>query len=447
VPNRNKPSGAASPRKIKGVTNTMKTLNLSLDTIRKSSRIADEFMNQNDHLRNVSTYSEYNQRAAGFAEILDGETGFTSFTPIVKFNCEEAFQAIMRNGEQHDFFQKLDDMDYYVRAAFQDLFWMVFYSSHADIVSRRVPSNAMDFIKLKKSEFPEQWKQVPSSPKLTRLVAWMFGEKAGGVMDYLTTKAPREDKAGAVEEYRVFISVLPHNVAGMSFYSSKNHGGDSWQGYNGTSCQDPRRSHDASLINHLPASIKEQTAAVAWLAKRENNDIWQPVYEARAMVRIVPAEQKTLFMICNPYFSSPTTKNILIEGLKNQLAGKAIFAPEITRWGVECTDIEVEISDCEYSGETRQECSTCNGHGVEYIEHYCNCEHCDRGDEEIECSECEGTGFYEDSDGVYLPYIDDTNVIDIEDTRIIYTLPTSLLLELGAMVEQIELEDMEDIEV
>jgi hypothetical protein len=455
----------------------MNTLNIDLETIRKSSNIADSFLNENKHLSSVHTYSEYNNRAAGFSALVNAECGWYSFTPVIKMNVEIPWQTVLRESEQFDYLNIKTETQGSAADALRDLYWKVFYLSHADIIARRVSAEILEYIKQKKQEYPEQFKPCPSSPKLTKLVGWMFGEKAGGAMDYLTTKCPREDKAGALDEYRIFVSVLPHNVAGMSYYSSGNHGGANWQGYSGTSCQDPERSHDHSLINHLPASIKEQTLATAWIAKRENNDIWSPVYEARVNIRIVPFFNKELFLICNPYYTNPTVKHVLVEGLKNEFDGLMIYAPDTSVWGCETTDIEIDIEYCYYEGRKVDECHHCNGHGeIENDCHQCDgtgwerpeCECCygsgeiENGDEwetcedcngygykEIECCDCDGHGHFteecdecggsgnlDEYDDEYLPYIDDTAIIAIDGEMITYTLPNDLLVEMGVMNEE-----------
>lgn len=416
----------------------MNTLNLNTDMIRKSCRIADRFLTENEHLSSIGIYNHYNPRFDGFADIVDAETGFTSFTPFVKIDISGEWGNVLDNAEYSEYRQKYESLNcsYSVDCRFRDLYFKVKNLDHVELVHRVVPTALLDFIKLLKQEFPEQFKTCPMSPKLTRLIGWMFGEKAGGAMDFLTTKAPREDKAGELDEYRIFVSVLPHNVAGMSYYAAKNHGGSKWQGYNGTSCQDPSTCTDPDLINHLPASVMEQSSAVAWLAKRENDNVWEPVYESRSMIRIVPCEKKNLFLICNTYYTSPTVKGILVDGLKNHFSGKMLYAPEIPcRWNCDhTTDIMVNILDCEYSGSRRGECPDCNGSGTVETEHECDCPHCSISYDDAECWTCDGTGESNDDDyNTFLPYLDDTGVIQIESDCITYSLPTDILVSMGAI--------------
>ncbi|ALA07299.1 hypothetical protein SECTIM467_175 [Brevibacillus phage SecTim467] len=465
----------------------MNKLSLESDAFLRSSAVASGFLNANIHLREVSAYYLYNERFVGFNDLGLNEKGYTSFIPSVKLNVEDAWQRIVHSSEYDTYFAKVVKFDNFEeRHAWGQLFWMVRGLCHKDIIARNVTPEIINHIRNKKKEF-ESFRKCPSSPKLAKLIGFLFGEKAGGAMDWLTTKCPREDKAGKLDEYRIFISVLPHNVAGMSYYSSKNHGGSSWQGHNGTSCQDPSRTHRHDLINHLPASLSENTLAIAWLAKRENNDIWHPVYEARANIRLIPCKNKNLFLICSAYFTNPTASSILIEGLKNQYPEMMIYAPDVQVYGVDVMDIEVTIDSVEYEGQNVCECYACSGTGeVEIDCPSCNglgdecreCEECggygsvcsEDGEEkdtcsychgegefntecgdcggnryfQVECSSCDGTGYQTEFDDIYLPYIDDTHVILCESEMIIYTLPIDLLIEMGAI--DVECEELEEYE-
>lgn len=442
----------------------MKKMSVSRELIIESCRVADYFLNENKHLRNVDSYALYNQRYAGFKDLgITDETGYISFTPHVVMNVENDWQNILYDVEYTPFMAKVDDIpDWWAAQCLKNLYWNIRDLKHRDIIARNVPADMLEYVKNLKKAGHEKGidvlKKLPTSPKLTKLVAYLFGEKSGGALDWLTTKCPREDKAGALEEYRIFISVLPHNIAGMSYYAAANHGGERWQGYNGTSCQDPARSSNHDLINHLPASLMENTLAVAWLAKRENaGDIFRPVYEARANIRLVPCQNKNLFLICKTYFTNPTARHILKDGLKNQFPGMMLDAEEIQTYNVELTEIYVDLDSVEYEGEENCDCWRCDGAGT-IIETYSHdCETCDgtgyicgedeedeecpdcngygqhEEEEEEECPDCDGTGIHTSYSGTYMPYIDDTHIIDMDADSIRYDLPTDLLLELGAI--------------
>jgi hypothetical protein len=449
----------------------MRKMAVSRDIIIQSCRVADSFLNNNRHLRNVDSYSLYNQRYAGFKDLgITDETGYISFTPMVTMDVESEWQDLLYKAEYDAYVKKIDETtdDWLTAQCLRNLYWQVSNISHKDIIARNVPAGILDYIRNLKKQGHEKGidvlKKLPTSPKLTKLVAYMFGEKSGGAMDWLTTKCPRENKTGAVEEYRIFVSVLPHHVAGMSYYAAANHGGKDWNGYGGTSCQDPARSRNHDLINHLPASLMENTLAVAWLAKRENaDDIFRPVYEARALIRLVPCEYKNLFLICKPYFTDPTVRHILKDGLKNQFPGLMLDAEGIGIYGTELTEIHVELDSVEYEGEEVCDCWRCDGTG-NIIETYTHdCETCDGTgyvgeDEEVEecpecegwgqceveeeetCPSCDGEGHHSSYSGEYLPYVDDTSIIAIDEESILYYLPTDLLINMGAIQPELELE-------
>lgn len=412
-----------------------------------SASMADSLMHENEYLERVEAATIYNQRLAGFQDLgITNEVGYTGFIPNVTQDFTEHWDNLIRGDWQnlHRTVREHNVSDYWEREqALENLHTWVRTIDKESILSRTVPENLRVWIDGRIENNPDWtfFKKIPKSPKLTKLIAFLYGSASGGALDWLTTKAPREIVRGELDEYRIYVSVLPHHVAGMSFYSSYNHGGERWGGQNGTSCQDPRNEDSFSLIGHLPGSVAEQTLGVAWLTKRENNDAWRPVMEARALVRIVPTPTKNLFIICKQYGTNETVKNILLEGLKNQYPNRMLSRAELADYSVERIDIEVDIWDCNVEVEYgNPECPHCDSDGE--VLHNCDCEHCPHNGEYMPCPECGGDNV--DPDGGYetqcfTPYVDDTDFVAIDDTLVTYTIPVTALQACGVPVENGEL--------
>lgn len=111
------------------------------------------------------------------------------------------------------------------------------------------------------------------------------------------------------KECYITISDLPQHIAGMSYYAALN----SWDGYNGTSCQDTRQS--GNEVMKLTGSLYDDRLFIAMLhySLDDLQDMTDKL-KARCMMRYVEVEEKSM-LLSTHYYGDIETKDILHNGL------------------------------------------------------------------------------------------------------------------------------------
>ena len=161
----------------------------------------------------------------------------------------------------------------------------------------------------------------------------MFGEQSN-IVKWFTNKCPKKLESGENKQYNVTLSVLPHHIAGMSFYAPYNWGGDRWlEGWNGTSCLDTIRNSVGDCVYQVPSSMMDSTLAIAYLTESNNTDIFEPRYLARVLVRLVYVDGEPIMITCRPFFVSNEATHVLLEGLKNMFNNIHTVGDIRDNWG------------------------------------------------------------------------------------------------------------------
>jgi transcription elongation factor Elf1 len=191
------------------------------------------------------------------------------------------------------------------------------------------------------------------------------------------------------------VSDLVQHIAGMSYYAEE----DSWDGYNGTSCQNPK--YDTDMAMSLGGSLWDNKLFVGMLHESlEDLEDMTDKLIARTILRLIHIDKKPC-LIATTYYGNNDTKDMLHNAL-NQLNEVDIYSKDIRngydreyieesangwynmpivkdihiRETIEC-EVEVECPHCEGDGETSVyvdeagehvniECPCCGGSGETY---------------------------------------------------------------------------------
>lgn len=209
------------------------------------------------------------------------------------------------------------------------------------------------------------------------------------------------------------ISDLPQHIAGMSYYAKMH----SWDGYGGTSCQDPRHDYEECIC--LAGSLHDNKLFVGMLHNSLDDlkDMTDKLL-ARTLFRLLHIDNEQV-LVATTYYGNNTTKNELHLAIE-QLEEINVFTKEILDDGQYIKEVangyyQMEITSEVYVCETIDdyvhiECPMCNGDGEYEILSY----EFDR-EFNIACPACGGTGEYETS--VYIDIDEYVEVADIEEIR------------------------------
>lgn len=189
------------------------------------------------------------------------------------------------------------------------------------------------------------------------------------------------------------VSDRVQHIAGMSFYSNLQ-----WDGYNDSSCQDPRWDYSGMEENEgviqLAGSLHDNKLFIAFLHENiEDLDNMDDMMIARSIMRYITIDGKPALVACQ-YYGNNNSKDELHNALE-QLSAYDIY-PE-TKYNLDYEEL-TESANGFYSMTTWEEirvsyevdeyvdteCPTCEGSGeMEYDGH------------DIECCTCEGSGTME----------------------------------------------------
>lgn len=191
------------------------------------------------------------------------------------------------------------------------------------------------------------------------------------------------------------ISDRPQHITGMSAYAKLY----TWDGYNGSSCQDPRHTH-ANYPIRLGGSLHDNKLFVGMLhdSMEDLNDMTDKLI-ARTVLRLVHIDEKPC-MISTAYYGNNETKNLLDNAIKqlrivdiydNSIIGthdSTTIRERANGYFEMCEEEEIHV--CETIEEDVSVTCPCCHNGTMEV-------YADRLDTyvNIECPACGGTGRYE----------------------------------------------------
>ena len=396
------------------------------DILQRSMEKAQEVLDISFNLREAGVKADYLQRD-DFWQQLVGEQGYMMFHPEVEADLVPEFRDVSKDDihELEHVYNRLPyGRDQVAHLRFQVAQKLVESINTEHLLQNTVPNKVMSYIEAYCIAIHNDTaKEAKSyrSPKLSKLLVKLFGEKSETVKWY-TTKCPKNLDSGLLKEWTITISILPHHIAGMSYYAAANHGGDKWiEGWNGTSCMDTKRNGIGSGVFQLVPSMRDVTMAVAYLSRSEDKDVWNPIYQARALLRVVHIHGEPHFLICRPYFTSRKTRHILIEGLKNAFPN-AHYTGDMRSFDGEGVQFRVEYpKNIELEVDKEFVCSDCEGDGFMGYDQY---------NEPVDCETCHGEGRWHIDDS-FLPYIDDHDFIIVNHDEIVFKLPVKYFASKG----------------
>lgn len=394
---------------------------LTTTLLEKSIEKANEIFNCSENLTNAGADARkaYVERIPYLTNLL-GESGHISFHPYVTKDLTTDFRNALEKElhKTHDeYYLKYHTTSEDARKArhrwvLTDILNEVI--TNEDLLQNKIPYLVREAI--------EQYKiEGFNSPKLSKMLVKLYGEQSE-VVKWFTCKCPKKLELGLNKHYKVHVSILPHHIAGMSYYAPFNWGGDKWiTGWNYTSCMDTIRNSDGVTIYKLVPNLMDGTLAIAYLTTADNDDLFEPRYLARLLIRVAKVNDYDHVMVgLRPYYTTNEMENILIEGLKNEFENF-----------VHVDDLRMEYDMEEYKkfstpmnvtwevAESREKCEYCNGAGED-----------DWGDE---CEDCDGVGYIVSYGEEYFPYIDDEDVLAFKRDKVIIKLPIGYLVEKGYM--------------
>jgi len=376
----------------------------------KSMEIANDIFSKSRLIRDSGADSSIYVNRVEYLENLLGDNGYINFNPMVEKDLSVDFR--------NSFKQRDDRMPLYASDVVDTdnerrLTRHVFESIKSeDLLSNTIPQGLKDTI-----EYFELKKKY-SSPKLSSLLVKLWGEKSD-VVRWYTTQCPKKLEKGVYDDYKITLSVLPHHIVGMSYYSPVNHGGDRWiDGWEGSSCMDTVRNSTGGNITKLIPNLLDSYLAVAYLSKTDGYDIKNPIYLARTLVRVTKIKDDQWVMLgLRTYSISKEAKDVLSEGLKNQYDNF----------------VDVRYLRDFYRGERnvryRNDCNV-----VMNLEQKYECGRCD-GDgtyDDETCGRCDGTGSISQSDTL-TPYVDDEDYVEVDENNgsMLIKLPKKWLEDKG----------------
>lgn len=391
--------------------------------LERSIETAQSIFNRSENLQSVNADADIYEDRIQYLKDLLGEEGHLSFNPFVakdltidfNKNLKTARKQVYENYYHKNYDSYSDEMiarnEYYISDSLPS------YVTNEHLLSNKVPEKIMGDIKRYEMK-------GYSSPKLSKLLVKLYGQDSD-VVKWFTNQCPKKLDKGLIEDYKVHLSILPHHIAGMSYYAPYNTGGDRWEtGWNKTSCMDTIRNGDGSSIYQLVPNLLDTTLAVAYLTKADNNDLFEPAYQARLLVRVAKVNDNDYIMLgLRPFYTNNETKNYLVEGLKSEFENFVLAEDLRTEYKTN-RDMESFRTDIEVAWETsgaRETCDDCDGDGVDYYDD--------------SCSTCDGSGHVTVDNETYYPYIDDPDFVTVDEGNVEINLPRAYLVKMGYMEE------------
>lgn len=268
---------------------------------------AQDILNSGSYTENIDAYCAYNER--------------------VKNNFVGVYQVkVERKGDYERFIDNLKNEKHHLDKEYGDKLhdlWLSWIrnemSSHEYATQRNLLTD--EWNKKKKScncslcsfRIPsfEEWKNGKYKIDDKREMKLGKALRKAGFSQYLLDFYSQQIKTE--KDVYFTVSDLPQHIAGMSYYAEIG----SWDGYSGTSCQDPR--HNGSESIHLAGSLHDNKLFIGMLhdSLDDLKDMRNKLL-ARTMMRLIHID-KTPVLIATTYYGNNETKDILhyaIEQLK-----------------------------------------------------------------------------------------------------------------------------------
>lgn len=388
--------------------------------LKQSIEAADEIFNRSSNLSDVGAKANIYKERVSYLTSLLGEDGHISFNPVVRKDLSIDFKKYMENSyylKRYNYYEVMHGTwEEEMKSKNEWLLADALYNctTNDNLLENKVPKQ---FASIVERENIDGYR----SPKLSKALVKLYGEQSE-VVKWFTNKCPKKLDDGVIDDYKVHLSILPHHIAGMSYYAPYNWGGDKWvTGWNYTSCMDTIRNSEGNGIYQLVPNLLDTTLAIAYLTKSDNDDLFHPIYQARLLVRVAKVNTYDFVLLgLRPYYTSNETKHYLIEGLKNRFENfvhvddlrdydpvkKSFLTANIPSWIIK-------------SHETA--CSECGGEGID--------------DDGYTCYECEGTGTV-NNDREFLPYVDDYDFLAFNSQGTMIKLPKDFLIEKGYLEKE-----------
>lgn len=366
----------------------------------------------------------YVERLPYLTDLL-GESGYISFHPNIQKDLREEFveeitdeYAKVHSNHYHKLHRSREEEEQ-AKEKQSVAYALKEYLSTDNLLANRIPNAMIDYLKRKKVK-------GYNSPKVSKNIAKVFGEHSN-ILKWYTNKCPKKLEKGEDKNYRVTLSILPHHIAGMSYFSSYNFGGGRWiTGYEGTTCMDTERNGNGENIYSLPPNLLDSTLAIAYLSTSEDEDIFNPIYQARLLVRAVKVNENDYILLgLRPFFTSHETEYTLIEGLKSMFPN-FVHVSELRKYShnLSYSGFKEYVSGvkAEWNTHYKEECSSCEGSGVDYYEET--------------CSTCGGCGWVDETN-YFNPYVDDPDFFEIDEGKILFKIPKAWLEEKGYIEKEV----------
>lgn len=349
---------------------------LATHIFEKSSRLTENY--------DVDSFVSqlYNQRRSAIMDLV-GPTGRKEFAPKSMYNAiedseKQYSEALEDIRKAYNLTPLNSDEAADLKTRYEVLKHLRSRLDNMDYLANKVPKHVMDDT----SRWGVNGKPYMSSPKLSRWLSKLAGESSS-LLAWYTNRCPKgEAVLGEREEYRIILSVLPHDIAGMSYYAPYNWDGERWlDGYAGTSCMDTICNGGGDAMHQLPANLSDPTLMVAMIVKSNGDKphhfhALEEVMMARMLVRVVEIDGKTLMIGQRIYAFDRDTQKLITEGM----------ATEFGKDYIHCETLENKFygdsRTLKFSfrgpSDSTSECPRCDGDGYD-----------EDGDE---CDRCDGSG-------------------------------------------------------
>lgn len=388
----------------------MKT-HIKSEIIESSIGIMEEIFSHSSRIMDIlPNASEMYEERVDYLKNIVGDNGVYQFSPMVTKDLANDYKNIFNNRIGNKYENKVNTRWYNLLS--EHLYG---YITTENLLKNTVPKTILEWIA--RVQDSEGELKGYNSPKLSKTLTKLYGEDSD-IVKWYTNYCPKTLEAGKSDKYIVTLSILPHHIAGMSYFSPRNHGERGWiDGWEGSSCMDTKLNGGGEAIIRLVPNVSDSFLAVAYLSDKDDYDLDNPKYLSRVLVRAVKTDSGDWIMLgCRAYNISNETKEVLLEGLCNEFDN---FVSVYNLRDNHSRGKRVKfINDCKVriNVNVDMECGRCDGAG-------------DYDDED--CGRCSGTGKI-NKDVDISPYIDDSDFIDFEGNgKINISLPESYLLEKG----------------
>lgn len=388
-------------------------MRINYELFQQSIEVADEIISRSSNLTDVNASADIYKERMTYLDNLLGADGQISFNPTITKDLTIDFERALEPSIQ-------EMRDEYNNGDGGGSLWykLQFSINLADNIKNEdlLSNTVSDHIKYELQNYMIDFK----SPKLSKLLVKLYGEHSD-VVKWYTNDCPKRLDKGLNTDYRVHLSILPHHITGMSYYAPYNWGGDKWiTGWAGTSCMDTIKNSEGGGIYQLMPSLLDTSLAIAFLT-RDDDDMYEPRYLARCLVRVAKVSDSQYVMVgARAFYTDNEMKSILLEGLQNEFDNFVhVDTLRTYRKSTKGYKEFVMKTNTQWNYTREGDCPECDGDGYDSYDD--------------KCSDCDGAGRDVKRDA--LPYIDDPDIFTLTPTYIRTSLPNNYLMEKGYIDE------------